>query len=462
MEPLDQPLELFTPPPAEPSDSSSAPLAARMRPQVLSEVVGQPHLLGPSGVLTRALEAGAVGSMIFFGPPGSGKTTVARLVAKSLAAEFEELSAVDSGVAQVRGVLERARQRVQQGRRTVLFIDEIHRFSKAQQDALLHAVEDGLVTLIGATTENPHFEVIPALLSRCRLLPFKALDDESLLELLCRAAREGFVPADSPAVAEKEMRTIAALGQGDARRSLSILEIALQLARSKGGAQLDQATISEAAQQPLVAYGRLGDTHFNYASAFIKSLRGSDPDAALYYMAVMLSGGEDPKFIARRMVIFASEDIGNADPRALEIAVAASRAVEFVGLPECRLNLAQAVTYLSCAPKSNASYLALERALKEVEASGPLPPPLYLQDSRSSQARAFRSEETYVYPHDYGGYVSQSYLPESLRSRVFYDPGAQGYEGRMREFLERMRRLRAQESESLPEGRPDVPDGESK
>jgi len=440
-----EPLELFTPSMEERLDRL-APLAARMRPRTLQQVVGQDHLVGPRGVLRKALEAGSVGSMVFYGPPGTGKTTLARLVAAQLRAEFEELSAVDSGVAQVRGVLERARRRLgERGLRTVLFIDEIHRFSKAQQDALLHAVEDGLVVLIGATTENPHFEVIPALLSRCRLLPFRPLEPDATASLITRALTEGFLPPDSPGVGKGPMQSIVSMGQGDARRSLSILETALQLARAKGLEKLDAETLAESVQRPLVAYGRLGDAHYNYASAFIKSLRGSDPDAALYYLAVLLSGGEDPKFIARRLVVFASEDIGNADPRALEVAVAVSRAVELVGMPECRINLAQAVTYLSCAPKSNASYLAIQEALAEVESTGPLAPPIYLQDARSGQARAFRSEETYVYPHDHGGYVTQAYLPESLRDRTFYSPGNRGYEDRMREFLERMRTLRFQD-----------------
>lgn len=453
-----EPLELFTPSMEERLDRN-APLAARMRPRTLQQVVGQAHLVGPRGVLRKALEAGAVGSMIFYGPPGTGKTTLARLVAAELQAEFEELSAVDSGVAQVRGVLERARRRLgEQGLRTVLFIDEIHRFSKAQQDALLHAVEDGLVVLIGATTENPHFEVIPALLSRCRLLPFKPLDPETTATLITRALTEGFLPPDSPGVEDEAVESIVSMGQGDARRSLGILETALQLAGAKGLAKLDAETIAETAQRPLVAYGRLGDIHYNCASAFIKSLRGSDPDAALYYMAVMLSGGEDPKFIARRLVIFASEDIGNADPRALEVAVAVSRAVEFVGMPECRINLAQAVTYLGCAPKSNASYVAIQEALAEVESTGPLAPPVYLQDARSGQARAFRSDEAYVYPHEHGGYVTQAYLPEPLRDRVFYSPGNRGYEDRMREFLVRMRTLRTQGSQADPQGHAD-PEG---
>ncbi len=368
--------------------SQNAPLAARMRPRTLDEVVGQRHLLAEGAPLLVALETDTVGSMIFFGPPGTGKTTVARLVAAKIGAIYEELSAVSSGVAEVRRVIDGARdRRAQTGRRTVLFIDEIHRFSKSQQDALLHAVEDGIVTLIGASTENPYFEVIPALISRCELYQFDLLSPADIRTLLDRALAARGVAGVPTVVPEPVLDLIAQAALGDARRAFTLLERSLVLAGAKGLDALDEATVEGAAQRKLVLYDKQADAHYDIISAFIKSLRGSDPDAALYYLAVMLTGGEDPKFIARRMIIFASEDIGNADPRALEVAIAVSRAVEFVGLPECRINLAHGVTYLSCAPKSNASYLGIEAALREVEEHGAQAPPVFLRSTGYSGAK---------------------------------------------------------------------------
>src|SRR5215813_12833837 len=334
--------------------SEVAPLAQRLRPSTLSDFVGQQHVLGEGSALRRAIEEDRVHSSIFYGPPGSGKTTLARIVAATTGAAFEELSAVSATVKDVREVLQRARERLgTSGTRTILFLDEIHRFNKAQQDALLPAVEEGLVTLIGATTENPYFEVNSALLSRCQIYELEPLGEQELREIVGRGA-----PALEADVPDEVATLVARRAGGDARNALNILELAVQTARAEETDVAEQHVEDAARKRPLV-YDKGGDAHYDFISAFIKSMRGSDPDAAVYYLAAMLEGGEDARFVARRMIVFASEDIGNADPRALLVAVAAAQAVEHVGLPEARLNLSQAAIYLALAPKSNASYKAI-------------------------------------------------------------------------------------------------------
>ncbi len=419
----------------------SAPLADRVRPTALDGFVGQAHLVAPGTVLHRAITEDRVPSSIFHGPPGTGKTTLARIVAQATGNAFEELSAVQVGKADVLAVVERARKRLgAHGQRTILFLDEIHRFNKAQQDALLPVVESGLITLIGATTENPYFEINSALLSRCALFEFASHDLADVAALVGRGATDLGAELD-----EGMAEALATASGGDGRAALAMLELAHATARSRGSS-IGPDEVAEAAAKRPVRFDRDGDTHYDVASAFIKSMRGSDPDAAVYWLAVMIAGGEDPRFIARRMIVFASEDVGNADPRALELAVAVGRAVEFVGLPEARINLAQGVTYLALAPKSNASYAAIDAALADVRRHGNRTPPAHLRDASYRGAKALGRGQGYVYPHAHDGFVAtQEHLPDALAGRRFYQPTDHGLEARLGEVLADIRRRRTEQ-----------------
>jgi putative ATPase len=395
---------------------ASAPLAQRLRPRTLDEFVGQDHVVGAGRALRLAIEQDRVPSMILYGPPGSGKTTLARIVAQTTGADFEELSAVQATVSNVREVLARARERLgASGRRTILFLDEIHRFNKAQQDALLPGVEEGLVTLIGATTENPYFEVNSALLSRTQIYELEPHSIETLRDVVRRGgeALDVVVP---PEVEEQ----IATRAGGDARNALNILELSVETARAEG-AELEERHVDDAARKRPLAYDKGGDRHYDFISAWIKSTRAGDVQASVYYLAAMIEGGEDARFIARRMIVLASEDIGNADPQALLVAVAAAHAVEHVGLPEARLNLAQAAVYLAKAPKGNREYMALKRATDAVRERGHLLPPAALRSAAYPGARKLGRGEGYVYPHDDPRGFEVDCLPDELKGTVFYE-----------------------------------------
>jgi putative ATPase len=403
--------------------ATNAPLAQRIRPTTLDDFVGQRHVLGEGSALRLAIEQDRVGSMILYGPPGSGKTTLARIIARITGAAFSELSAVSATVANVREVLASARERLgAHGQRTILFLDEIHRFNKAQQDALLPAVEEGIVTLIGATTENPYFEVNSALISRAQIYQLEPHTDDDLLVVVRRGAEAigAEVPED---IAER----IAQLAGGDARNALNIVELAWQTAQAEG-VPLEERHVEDASTKRPLIYDKGGDKHYDFISAFIKSMRGSDPDASVYYLAAMLEAGEDARFIARRMIVLASEDIGNADPRALQVAVAAAHAVEHVGLPEARLNLAQAAIYLARAPKSNASYVALKQAQADVRERGNLMPPKPLRDASYPGAKKFGHGQGYIYPHDDARGFDVDYLPDELKGTTYYRPSGNGEE----------------------------------
>ncbi|MDD2237606.1 MAG: replication-associated recombination protein A [Kiritimatiellae bacterium] len=403
----------------------SSPLAARMRPASLDEIVGQEHILGPGKLLRRAIEADRMGSIILYGSPGCGKTSLAEVIAGATARAFERSSGVMSNVAILRGLLQAAQQRkLFRGQETILFIDEIHRFNKAQQDVLLPYVEDGSITLIGATTHNPSFFINTPLVSRSQIFQLNPLTEEAVVTLLERAivSERGLGPMRVRADAEA-LRHLARVCEGDARRALSALEIAALTTDpdADGFVMITRETAEESIQKKRVAYDHDEDEHHDTISAFIKSVRGSDPDAALYWLAKMIEAGEDPRFIARRLIILASEDVGNADPRGLTVAVSALQAVDFVGMPEGRITLAQVVTYLATAPKSNASYLAIDSALQDVRSGRTLPVPDHLK-SRP----VVKPEKGYQYAHDHEGhFVEQEYVPTS---KIYYRPEGMGYE----------------------------------
>jgi putative ATPase len=432
----------------------AAPLAARMRPRTLDELVGQEGVVGPGSPLRALIEDDRLSSVILWGPAGTGKTSLAGIIAGATAAAYVEVSAVSSGVADVRKAIAGADELKRgTGRRTILFIDEIHRFNKSQQDTLLKAVESGVVTLVGATTENPFFEVNSPLLSRSLLFRLESLTPAQVTELLRRAVSDPRGLGGRLAIADDALEHIVDRAGGDARFALNALEMTASTVASAGRATIEVADAQAALRQPVLRYDKAGDVHYDVISAFIKSMRGSDPDAAVFWMAQMLESGEDPEFIARRMIIFASEDVGNADPRALQVAVAAFDALRYVGLPEASLNLSQAAIYLAAAPKSNASMRALGKAREELMRHGAQAVPGHLRDAHYPASKRLGHGEGYRYPHDYpGAWVDQQYLPDRLREARFYEPSEQGLEQRIGERLRGLRSARRQPGEMGEEG----------
>lgn len=436
-----------------------SPLAARMRPRTLDEVVGQEHIIGKDKLLYRAIAADKISSVIFYGPPGTGKTTLARVIANSTSAEFTQINATVAGKKDMEEVVGKARQlQGMYGKRTILFIDEIHRFNKGQQDYLLPFVEDGTLILIGATTENPYFEVNGALISRSIIFELKPIPAEAVKELLRKAVydKDRGMGSYNAVIEEDALDFLAQLSGGDARHALNAIELGIMTTqRSEDGRiHITQEVASECIQKRVMRYDKNGDNHYDTISAFIKSMRGSDPDAAVYYLARMLYAGESVTFIARRIMICASEDVGNADPMALVVAANASLAVERVGMPEAQIILAQAASYVACAPKSNAASEGIFAANQEVERSGNLPIPTHLQDAHYKGAAKLGHGTGYKYAHDYpNNYVEQQYLPYELSGREFYRPSGNGYEQKIREHMQRIKR----EASGKPAG--DASDG---
>ncbi len=429
--------ELF-PTEQHPATASSAPLAERIRPKSLDDFVGQSHLVGHGKPLRLMIESGELTSMILWGPPGVGKTTLARLIANHVQAGFFQLSAVDAGVKEVREVLARAaKEKKHFNARTILFIDEIHRFNKAQQDALLHSVEEGIITLIGATTENPSFEVISPLLSRSQVYVLEPLGKDALEQIIQRALK-GDVLLSKRAISVEDPAYLMLLSGGDARRLLNGLETSLRLTKpgADGSIHITKQNLEEAFQRKYTLYDKGGDLHYDIISAFIKSVRGSDPDGAMYWMARMLDGGEDPKFIARRMIVLASEDIGNADPHGIVIATSCFTAIDYIGMPEARIVLAQTAAYLAAAPKSNASYRAIDQALNDVHHLPNLPVPLHIRNAPTKLMDELGYGKDYKYSHDFDGhFAEQQYLPDNLKDTLYYRPTDMGKEKEIRQRL---------------------------
>lgn len=423
---------------------NESPLASRMRPRTLEEVAGQEHIIGKDKLLYRAIKADKLGSVIFYGPPGTGKTTLAKVIANTTSSRFQQINATVAGKKDMEEVVKEAQQHLgMYGKKTILFVDEIHRFNKGQQDYLLPFVEDGTLILIGATTENPYFEVNGALISRSIVFELKPLKKEDICKLLERAATDAERGMGSyGAVLEDEAKEfLADISGGDARAALNALELGVLTTekREDGKIHIDLETASQCIQKRVVRYDKTGDNHYDTISAFIKSMRGSDPDAAVFYLAKMLYAGEDIKFIARRIMICAAEDVGNADPQALQVAVAAAQAVERLGMPEARIPLAQAATYVASAPKSNAAYLAVDEAMEAVR-SVKTTVPVHLQDSHYKGAAKMGHGIGYQYAHDYPNhYVKQQYLPSELEGRVFYRPTDNGYEQEIQEYFRKIR-----------------------
>ena len=422
-----------------------SPLASRLRPTTLDEVVGQQHIVGKDKLLYRAIKADKLGSVIFYGPPGTGKTTLAKVIANTTSARFEQINATVAGKKDMEEIVKNAKDSIgMYGQKTILFVDEIHRFNKSQQDYLLPFVEDGTIILIGATTENPYFEVNPALLSRSVIFELKKLSTEDIRTLLLRAVNdtEKGMGSYHAQMDDDALEFLADMANGDARAALTAIELGiLTTDRSEDGIihiTLDVA--SECIQKRVINYDKTGDNHYDTISAFIKSMRGSDPDAAVYYLARMLYAGEDVKFIARRIMILASEDIGNADPQALQVAVAAAQAVERLGMPEARIVLAQAVTYMASAPKSNSAINAIDKAMRVVQETKTPPVPVHLQDAHYKSAGKLGHGKGYKYAHDYKNhYVKQQYLPDGLTGEVFYEPSENGYEQQIRAYYKKIK-----------------------
>ncbi len=425
---------------------TESPLAARLRPTSIEEVVGQEHIIGKGKLLYRAIKADKLGSLIFYGPPGTGKTTLAKVIANTTKAEFVQLNATISGKKDIEKVVNEAKNRLGMTLgSTILFIDEIHRFNKAQQDALLPYVEDGTVTLIGATTENPYFEVNSALVSRSRVFELKPLENKDIRKLIMRAIedKEKGLGTFNAKINEEAIEFLSDRANGDARAALNAIELGVLTTEpdEDGIINIDIDVASECIQKRVINYDKNGDNHYDTISAFIKSMRGSDPNAAVYYLARMIYAGEDPKFIARRIVICAAEDVGNADPMAIQVAMAAADAVNFIGMPEGRIILSQAATYVACAPKSNAAYVAIDKALEDVKRVQITTIPSYLKDSHYSGAKKLGHGTGYKYAHDYENhYVEQQYLPDELVDEIYYNPTEQGYEKKIVEHFNKIKK----------------------